>query len=96
MFYVYGDMRGKGLSIQISDVRSRFYMKHFEINLSIRDIQLLGGISYSSSKALSKKIKTARKIKNHQWLSLETFCQYLNVKYWDALELLKSNYERNS
>jgi hypothetical protein len=71
-------------------------MKHFEINLSVRDIQVLGGLSYTSSRALSKKIKTSRKLKNHQWLSLEGFCLYLNVSYIDAFEVLKNNYERKT
>jgi len=71
------------------------YMKHFEINLSIKDIQVLGGISYTSSKALSRKIKMSRNIKSYQWLSLEVFCSYLNVNYSDAFELLKNSYTRS-
>lgn len=74
-------------------MRSRLYMKHFEINLTIRDIQILGGLTYNSSKVLFKKIKTSQKIKSYQWLSLEAFCLYLNVSYSDAFEILKSNYK---
>lgn len=68
-------------------------MKHFEINLKISDIQILGGLTYTVSKELMKKIKRHRKLKDYEWLSLETFCLYLNVKYHHAFTLLDNRYK---
>ncbi|MDR6781925.1 hypothetical protein ABIE26_001586 [Pedobacter africanus] len=68
-------------------------MKHFEINVTVKDIQVLGGLSYTSSKILSQKVKKSHKLKYHQWLSLESFCSYLKVNYRDALAILEDYYD---
>ena len=70
-------------------------MKHYEINLTIKDVQVLSGFSYNSSKRLLQKVKSVKKIKPPYWISLHPFCSYLDINYGSALSVLETHYDSN-
>ena len=68
-------------------------MKHYEINLTIKDVQILSGFAYSPSKILLQKIKKINGMKPHHWISLNSFCFYFNINYYQGLAVLDANHK---
>ena len=74
-------------------MRSQFIMKHYEINLTVKDIQILSGFSYNTSKLLLQAVKKSNKISSKHWLTLHSFCLYVDISYGSGLATLNSFYK---
>ncbi len=68
-------------------------MKHYEINLTVKDVQILSGFAYNASKILLQKIKKLNGMKPQHWISLNTFCLYCNINYYQGLAVLDANHK---
>ena len=67
-------------------------MQHYEINLTVKDVQIMSGFSYSSSKLLLQTVKRFNKIVPKHWLTLQSFCSYVDISYGNGLAALSSFY----
>ncbi len=65
-------------------------IKKSELNITVKDIQALGGLSiYSVQRLLTAAKKASSKDKKH-WLSLKEFCEYVNIDYHLALNIFQA------
>jgi len=69
-------------------------MIHYEINLQVKDIQILSGFAYTPSKNLLQEVKKSYKMNSKHWLSLQPFCSYVDISYGNALAVLNAFYEK--
>ena len=65
-------------------------MEKSELNISIKDIQALGGLSRSSAQKTLAAAKRATKKGTEDWLSLKDLCEFKKIDYFLALSLFKA------
>ena len=75
-------------------MRSILFMKHYEINLTVKDVQILSGFTYNPSKIIFLKAKKSFNKKPQHWLSLQSFCSYFDINYGSAFAVLNTFYTK--